>query len=381
MRLFPDPAVGVADPLLARACVLAERGRGTVSPNPLVGCVIVRDGVVIGEGYHERPGGPHAEVMALEAAGDAARGADVYVTLEPCNHHGRTPPCVDRLLEAGVASVTIGMHDPNAAVPGGGAAALRARGITVAWADDPGPFEHQNEAWLHRMRTGRPFVTAKVAVTLDGHPSLHSGVRSRITGPGGSRVTMELRGRATAVAVGAGTLAVDDPALTVRDAHGALAEHQPRRVVLTRTSVPAPDARLFNDGNGAATVVVDETLVPAAGSALLGTGAVVLGYRSHDGLAGAFRALAADGCDDVLVEPGPRLLSALWTERLIDVLVIVNAGGMGGAAPVLYHGPADADGDDLRPAMTAVSAAVVGDDAVTVWRPHAGDATRSEKGR
>jgi len=381
MRLFPDPAVGVADPLLARACALAERGRGTVSPNPLVGCVVVRDGAIVGEGYHERPGGPHAEVMALDAAGDAARGADVYVTLEPCNHHGRTPPCVDRLLAAGVASVTIGMPDPNPAVSGGGAAALGERGVRVTWSADPAPFERQNEAWLHRMRTGRPLVTAKVALTLDGHATLVTGRRSRITGTGGARVTTQLRERATAVGVGALTLAVDDPSLTVRDASGVLASRQPRRVVIARSTVPSRDARVFNDGNGAPTVLLDEAAATAAESALAGTDATVLGYRSGDGLAGALAALAADGCDDILMEPGPRLLSALWAERLVDMLVVVSAGGMGGPAPLLYDGPADATEDDLRPVMRAVAAAVVDDDAVTVWRPRSPGADRSEKGR
>lgn len=381
MRLFSDPTVGIAEPLLARACALAERGRGTVSPNPLVGCVLVRDGVVVGEGFHERAGGPHAEVVALDAAGEAARGADVYVTLEPCNHHGRTPPCVDRLLEAGVASVTIGMPDPNLGVSGGGAAALSMRGVRIGWAADPAPFERQNEAWLHRMRTGRPLVTVKVALTLDGHPTLADGVRSSITGAGGSSVTMELRSRATAIAVGARTLAVDDPALTVRDASGVLTTRQPRRVVLARTTIPAPDRRLLSDGSGAVTVVVDAAATDLARSVLDASPVAVLGYDAREGLAGALRTLAEDGVDDVLIEAGPALLSALWADRLIDVLVIVSAGGMGGPAPLLYDGPADAVGDDLLPTMRATSAAVVEGDAVTVWRPRSTGATRSEKGR
>ncbi len=156
MRLFSDVSSHIDDPWLRRAWILAESGRGTTSPNPLVGCVIVRDGEIVGEGYHERAGGSHAEVAALDAAGAATRGATAYVTLEPCTHHGRTPPCVDALIASGVERVVVGIRDPNASVSGGGVEALRAAGVDVRLADDPTPFAMQNEAWLASLAAQTP---------------------------------------------------------------------------------------------------------------------------------------------------------------------------------------------------------------------------------
>jgi len=370
MALFSDPSVGIADPLMARAFSLAERGRGTTSPNPLVGCVVARDGRIVGEGFHERAGGPHAEVVALDRAGEDARGADVSVTLEPCNHHGRTPPCVGRLLDAGVASVTIGMPDPNTEVSGGGAAALESAGVRVSWAADPTPFEAQNEAWLHRLRTGRPFVTVKVALTLDARLALATGERSRITGAGGLEVTRRLRARSSAVAVGARTLAIDDPALTVRGEDDAPHVRQPVRVVLARMSVPEPDARLFSDGLGPVLVLMAEDAPARAAAVLESRGARVVRYPAEHGVGAAFRALAAEGFDDVLVESGPSLFSAIWEQRAIDELVVVTAGGIAGlGGPVLGALASDGVAGALVPRMRAVESAVVGDDAVTLWRP------------
>lgn len=282
MTLFSDPSVGIADPMLRRAFELAERGRGTTSPNPLVGCVVVRDGVIIGEGFHERAGGPHAEVVALDAAGSAARGAHVYVTLEPCSHFGKTPPCVDRLLVEGVAAVTIGMRDPSAEA-GGGAARLQAQGVAVGWAANSTPFERQNEAWLTRLALGRPFVRVKTALTIDGRPALAASRRARITGAGGRSVTMRLRSEATGIAVGASTLIVDDPKLTVRDAADAPAR-SPRRFVLSRTTVPGPDFCAFtSDG---CTLVTSACASPADVQTLTTRGVRVLTYPANQSRAG-----------------------------------------------------------------------------------------------
>lgn len=370
MPLFSDPSVGIADSMLARAFRAAERGRGTVSPNPLVGCVVARDGAVIAEGHHERAGGPHAEIVALDAAGDAASGADVYVTLEPCNHHGLTPPCTERLIAARVASVTIGMADPNPHVTGGGAGALTAAGIRVSWAGDPAPFVRQNDAWLHRLRTGRPFVRVKIALTLDGRPALRPDERSQITGTGGATITMRLRSAATAVAVGARTLAVDDPLLTVREAGGVVASRQPRRVVFARTGVPDPAARMLSDGTGPVTLVVSDTVAAERIEALTALGVVTVRYDLREGLAGALSALADIGVNDVLVEPGPSLLTALWSGRLIDELIVVTAGGMAGTeAPALFAGAADSTHDRLTPVMVPYETGIADGDAVTVWRP------------
>ncbi|MGB4442233.1 MAG: bifunctional diaminohydroxyphosphoribosylaminopyrimidine deaminase/5-amino-6-(5-phosphoribosylamino)uracil reductase RibD [Coriobacteriia bacterium] len=369
MPLLSDPAVGISDPYLRRAFDLAERSRGTTTPNPLVGCVVVRDGEVVGEGFHARAGGPHAEVVALDDAGGSARGAHVYVTLEPCNHFGKTPPCVDRILADGVAEVTIGMRDPDPSVTGNGADALAAAGVIVHWADDPRPYEEQNEGWLTRIRLGRPFVRVKVALTIDGRPALAARRRSRITGAGGRRVTMALRRQASAIAVGASTVDIDDPALTVRDTEERVEDRSPRRIVLSRTCVPKLRSRVFTDGLGC-TLVTSESASADEVAAAEREGVRVLRYAYAEGPAGALAAVAADGVNDVLVEAGPSLLSALWRGRLIDELVLVTAGGMSGnAAPPLFLGTADSDGADLAPVFHAVEAAVADGDAVTVWRP------------
>lgn len=369
MTLLSDPAVGIADPYLRRAFELAERGRGTTTPNPLVGCVVVRGGEVVGEGFHARAGGPHAEVVALDDAAGAARGAHAYVTLEPCNHFGKTPPCVDRLLAEGVAEVTIGMRDPDPSVTGNGAEALAAAGVAVHWTDDPRPFEKQNEGWLTRIRLGRPFVRAKVALTMDGRPALAARRRSRITGAGGRRVTMALRRQASAIVVGASTVDIDDPVLTVRDAEERDEDRSPRRIVVSRTCVPGLRSRVFTDGGGC-TLVTSEAASADEVLAAEREGVRVLRYTYADGLAGALAAIAADGVNDVLVEAGPSLFSALWRGRLIDELVLVTAGGMSGnAAPPLFLGTADSDGADLAPVFYAVEAGVADGDAVTVWRP------------
>jgi diaminohydroxyphosphoribosylaminopyrimidine deaminase/5-amino-6-(5-phosphoribosylamino)uracil reductase len=268
-----------------------------------------------------------------------------------------------------VAAVTIGMSDPDDSVAGGGADQLSKAGIAVAWASDPGPFELQNEGWLTRITTGRPFVRVKVALTLDGRAALAARRRSRISGAGGRRITMRLRSEATAVAVGAATAAIDDPQLTVRDTAEQPAERNPLRLILSRTSVPNPRLSVFTDGNGPSVVVTSDAVSPQAVASLEACGVRVLRYAYRDGLTAALKAIAAEGINDVLVETGPSLFSALWRERLIDELVLVTAGGMSGnAAPPLFLGQADADGADLAPVMCPVETGVAEGDAVTVWR-------------
>lgn len=370
MSLFSDDAHRIDDPFLRRAYLLAERGRGTTSPNPLVGCVIVRDGVVVGEGFHLRAGGDHAEVCALRAAGAAAEGATVYVTLEPCNHFGKTPPCVQALLRAKVREVVIGMRDPNPDVRGAGAEALARAGISVRFAHDPTPFEAQNEAWLHRLRTGRPFITAKTALSLDGKPALTVARRARITGCGGARVTMLVRSRSTAVAVGAATALVDDPLLTVRDEHGLPADRQPIRIVLARTSVPRQTLSMLRDGLGPVILAVSDRADPSQVADFAAAGARIVRYPYAEGLRAAFESLAGIGIDDVLVEAGPSLLTALHRDRLIDRLLVVTAGGFAGnAAPPAYLGPPDAAGGDLDHPYRAEECAVFEEDVAVTWIP------------
>lgn len=364
MRLFSDDSACVIDPYLRYAFALAEQGRGTVAPNPLVGCAIVLEGAIVGGGWHRRAGEPHAEVLALRSAGDAARGATAYVTLEPCSHHGRTPPCTEALIEAGVVRVVIGMPDPSPAA-GGGAGVLEAAGVDVVFAEDPAPFESLNEGWLMVLRAGRPWVTAKVAVSLDGRVSAAPGVRSRISGDESGAITMRLRATSDAVLVGAGTALVDDPALTVREADGAPAPHQPLRVILAGER-DVSGASCVGDGLGPTAILTPEDgACPAAGP-----GCDVVTYPRSTGINGALEALAARGVNRVLAEPGPRLFTSLWDAGAIDELVLVHAGAVaGGDAPALYGGPGCGPVPELHSSMKAVEAGVSGDDAVTVWRP------------
>jgi diaminohydroxyphosphoribosylaminopyrimidine deaminase / 5-amino-6-(5-phosphoribosylamino)uracil reductase len=370
-RHFGDPYAVVADPHLRRACELAERGRGTTAPNPLVGCVLVRDGEVVGEGWHERAGGPHAEAAAIAAAGESARGATAYVTLEPCSHQGRTPSCAHALVRAGVSRVVVGAPDPTP-LASGGAIMMRDAGVEVVFADDPRPFHELDVEWLHRQRTGRPFVRVKIALTLDGRPALVEGVRSALTGEAARAFTMRLRSHADAVLVGAGTAAVDDPALTVRGEDGAPAERQPRRFVLTRTEQPSADRRMFHDGLGAVSVLVPDSV--ELDVALADVGAVAVAYETEDGLDGVMASLAIAGVVSLLVEAGPRLFGALMDADLIDELVLVHAGGLAGEeAPALFVGEPPDDPATLVRTMRAVEAGIVGSDAVTVWRPRRED--------
>ncbi len=195
---------------------LAERGRYTVTPNPLVGAVVARDGIAISECWHARAGGDHAEIGALRGAGEAARGATMYTTLEPCNHYGRTPPCTDAILRAGIARVVIGHLDPNPRMRGKSAEILRGAGVEVEVLDDPA-FERQNEQFMHYMRTGRPFVHLKLAATLDGRIAAAGGDSRWVTGEEARLRAHRLRAEAGTVLVGAGTVRADDPLLTPRD--------------------------------------------------------------------------------------------------------------------------------------------------------------------
>jgi diaminohydroxyphosphoribosylaminopyrimidine deaminase/5-amino-6-(5-phosphoribosylamino)uracil reductase len=366
LRLFTDVSSGVDDPFLARALTVAEHGRGATAPNPLVGCVIVSDGRIVGEGFHPRAGEPHAEVFALRDAGTAALGADVFVTLEPCAHIGRTPPCTDALIAAGVRRVVVGMRDPN---PGsaGGAQLLRAAGIRVEFAADPAPFAAQNEGWLKRMAVGKPFVTAKLALSIDGHGAFTPGGRASITGASGARVTRLLRRAVDAVVVSAATVIADNPALTVRDADGAVAPRQPVRIVLVRDTLPPVDAAVFTDG-------VAETWVLSVGSALVGVGNEFAGaqlMRSEGAaLSDALRVLGERGLDEVLIEPGPRLFSAAWESGVLDQMVTVTAGGCAGSdAPPTFVGSPDRRGNTLLGRMKPHEAGIVSDVSVTAWRP------------
>ncbi|NDL64982.1 bifunctional diaminohydroxyphosphoribosylaminopyrimidine deaminase/5-amino-6-(5-phosphoribosylamino)uracil reductase RibD [Acerihabitans arboris] len=238
---------------MARALGLARRGRFTTAPNPNVGCVIVREGNIIGEGFHLRAGEPHAEVHALRMAGAAARGATAYVTLEPCSHHGRTPPCADALVAAGVARVVVAMQDPNPQVAGRGMYLLRQAGVSVEHGLMMNEAEALNPGFLKRMRTGFPYVQLKLAASLDGRTAMASGESQWITSPQARRDVQAFRARAGAILTSAATVLADDPALTVRweslpesirEAYAQASLRQPVRVVVDSQNRVTPAHRL-----------------------------------------------------------------------------------------------------------------------------------------
>src|SRR6266571_3977409 len=230
--------------MMRRALALASRGRGLVSPNPLVGAVVVHDGQVVGEGWHDGPGNPHAEIHALRAAGDLARGATLYVTLEPCDHHGRTPPCTNAILEAGVARVVAAARDPNPIVDGRGFDRLRSAGVDVVADVLKAEAERLNEAFATHVRTGLPFVVLKMAATLDGKVAARDGTSRWITGKKARADAHRLRAASDAILVGSGTAIADDPSLTVRDAQRE--GPPPVRVLADSAGRVDERGRLFN---------------------------------------------------------------------------------------------------------------------------------------
>ena len=304
---------------------LAERGRYTVAPNPLVGAVVARGGIVVGEGWHSRAGGDHAEVVALREAGDAARGATLYVTLEPCNHHGRTPPCVEAILRAGVSRVIVGTLDSDPKMRGGGVA-LREAGVEVEVLDDP-IFVEQNEQFFHRMRTGRPFVHVKLATTLDGRIAAAGGDSRWVTGEDARHRAHELRAEAGAVLVGAGTARADDPLLTARD----LTQAPPRltRVVLDPGLTIDPRSRLARSvGEGPVVVFAAAEALDGREGGLEALGVeVVATPRSAEGLDLAYvlEELARRGVRGVLVEGGGETATGFVSQGLADKLTLFYA--------------------------------------------------------
>jgi diaminohydroxyphosphoribosylaminopyrimidine deaminase / 5-amino-6-(5-phosphoribosylamino)uracil reductase len=302
---------------LEHALELAERGRGTTHPNPVVGAIVVRDGEVVGEGWHERKGGPHGEIVALEAAGERARGATLYLTMEPCTHHGDTPPCATAVLEAGVARVVAGALDPNPEA-GGGLEELRAAGVEVELVDS---FEAraQNEAWRTWVAQSRPFVTYKAAMTLDGR--LTNPGERWISGEQSRRLVHELRAASDAVAVGMGTVRADAPRLDARDVGAA---RQPRRLAFGQGPLPA-------------------------GSELeLRTGA----------LADELTTLAAEGVQTLLLEGGPTIAASFFNEDLVDKVLVFIAPKLSGAGPWLLD-------EAVAPRrLTRLEARPIGEDVV-----------------
>ncbi|MEJ2481478.1 MAG: bifunctional diaminohydroxyphosphoribosylaminopyrimidine deaminase/5-amino-6-(5-phosphoribosylamino)uracil reductase RibD, partial [Acidihalobacter sp.] len=312
---------------MARALQLARRGLYTTHPNPRVGCVVVRDGEVVGEGWHERTGEPHAEVHALRAAGEGARGAIAYVTLEPCSHYGRTPPCSDALLEAGVARVVVAMRDPNPRVAGQGLARLAAAGVETASGLMEAEARALNPGFISRMERGRPWVRVKSAMSLDGRTAMASGESQWITGAEARADVQRWRAQADAVLTGSGTVLGDDPSLNVRLAAADLGiegdVRQPLRVVLdTKLSTP-PGARMFGLP-GKVLLFAAEGAVARRG-ALEASGAEICEVPADESgldLEAMLRELGAREINEVHVEAGARLSGALITAGLVDELVL-----------------------------------------------------------
>ncbi|MDX3228694.1 bifunctional diaminohydroxyphosphoribosylaminopyrimidine deaminase/5-amino-6-(5-phosphoribosylamino)uracil reductase RibD [Streptomyces sp. ME19-01-6] len=318
---------------MRRAVALAARGLGHTSPNPVVGCVILdADGRTAGEGWHQGAGGPHAEIHALRAAGERARGGTAVVTLEPCNHTGRTGPCAQALLDAGIARVVYAVADPHAEAAGG-AATLAAAGTAVESGLLAEEAAAVNEAWLTSMRRGRPFVLWKYAATLDGRSAAADGTSRWITSAASRADVHRLRAEADAVVVGSGTLRADDPQLAVRGPGGA---RQPLRVVLDRRATIAPGARVL-DGTAPTLVAVAED---APAPRLPGGAEMVRLPRAASGpgldIPALLGELHARGVRSVLLEGGPTLAGAFLAARAVDKVVGYLAPALLGAgAPAL----------------------------------------------
>jgi diaminohydroxyphosphoribosylaminopyrimidine deaminase/5-amino-6-(5-phosphoribosylamino)uracil reductase len=307
---------------MTQALRLAERGLYTTTPNPRVGCVIVKNGAVIGEGWHERAGGPHAEVHALRQAGDAANGADVYVTLEPCSHHGRTPPCAQALIDAGVRRVIAAMGDPNPLVAGEGLRRLEAQGIETRCGLMEKEARQLNPGFIARMNTGRPWVTVKVAASLDGRTALANGVSQWITGPAARSDVQRWRARSCAILTGIGTVLADNPQMTVREFDIG---RQPLRVVVdSALRIPA-ESKILQDGPILIACLEGQS---DKAEVLRGLGATVLELPAGDGrvcLKSLMGALAAREINEVLVEAGASLNGALLRAGLADELLLYYA--------------------------------------------------------
>jgi len=349
---------------MARALALAARGRGLTSPNPMVGAVVVRDDVIVAEGFHERAGGPHGEAAALSRAGDHARGATLYVTLEPCNHVGRTPPCVDAIVRAGIRRVVSATRDPNPRVTGGGTDALVAAGIEVT----NGVLEREardlNRVFFTAIERQRPHVTMKWAMTLDGKIAAFDRTSRWITGEAARREAHRLRSQSDAIVTGIGTVLADDPALTVR-----LEQPWPRepyRVVLdSRARLPLDAAMLRSGSRGRILVAVGDDAPAPPVAALESVGVTVLQCKSREGrvdVSDVCARLHALDVTAVLLEAGSGLGGAFLEAGLVDrVAVFVAPMLLGGArAPGPTGGTGLTLGDAVR--LTDLTTRPLGDD-------------------
>ncbi|HEU4641670.1 MAG TPA: bifunctional diaminohydroxyphosphoribosylaminopyrimidine deaminase/5-amino-6-(5-phosphoribosylamino)uracil reductase RibD [Gemmatimonadaceae bacterium] len=355
------PALTRDRAFMRRALSLARRGWGWTAPNPMVGAVVVRDGAVVGEGYHARWGEAHAEVAALRAAGALAGGATVYVTLEPCAHHGKTPPCTEALIAAGVARVVIAARDPNP-VATGGVERLRAAGIAVTTGVEEEAARELNAPFFHAHAASTPWITLKLAVSVDGAIADAEGRSRWITGARSRARVHLLRAGSDAVGVGVGTVVADDPSLTVRDAPAPRVA--PTRVIFDRTARTPVGATLVRTAREVPTVLVTERPDPARVRALEDAGVRVL---RADSLAVGLEALARGGIRSLLVEGGARVAGALLSGALVHRLIIFQGPVLLGAGALGAFAYAPGVSLAEAPRWRVLERRALGDDAMTVY--------------
>ena len=365
------------------ALELAAGGTGWVSPNPLVGCVIVNNGKVVGRGYHQRFGGPHAEVHALREAGNRAKGAVLYVTLEPCCHTGKTPPCVDAVLQARLGRVVAAMRDPNPRVDGGGLSRLQSAGVEVTVGVCEAEARRLNEAFVKHITTRWPFVTSKSAITLDGKIATRSGASRWITGEAARAVGHQLRHANDAILVGIGTVAQDDPQLTTRlpGRRGT----NPLRIVVDSTLRLSPGAQVADVAAERRTLIVTTEqaevakvkTLEARGVEVIRLPACGAGRVNLDALCAV---LGERGIASVLVEGGAVLTAALLRQRLIDKMVFFVAPKIIGGDGISAFGPCGIDTMEQALSLRDITSRQVGDDLMLEGYP-AWTACSSEAGR
>lgn len=356
--------------MMARALQLARRGLCTATPNPRVGCVIAAGGEIVGEGFHERTGEAHAEVLALNAAGPRTRDATAYVTLEPCSHHGRTPPCAHSLVAAGVVRVVAAMQDPNPLVAGQGLAALRAAGVEISLGVLEQEARELNIGFVSRMTRGRPWLRLKAAASLDGKTALNNGASQWITSEPARRDGHAWRARSCAVLTGVGTVRDDDPRLTVREVETS---RQPLRVIVDSRLETPVSARILNDVPAGAPVLIACAIDDATRSATLrARGAEILVLPNSAGkvdLATLLGELGRRGINEVLSEAGFRLNGSLLREGCVDELLLYLAPCLiGDAAQGLVNLPELASLGDRRQ-LEIIDLRRVGEDIRILARP------------
>ncbi|MEC9410742.1 MAG: bifunctional diaminohydroxyphosphoribosylaminopyrimidine deaminase/5-amino-6-(5-phosphoribosylamino)uracil reductase RibD [Pseudomonadota bacterium] len=338
-RLLPTDLEWMSDALR-----LAKKGLYTTSPNPRVGCVIVKDGVKVGEGWHQKAGEPHAEVHALRAAGDEARGATAYVTLEPCSHYGRTPPCAEGLIKAGVARVVGAVRDPNPSVAGRGYEMLRQAGIEVVESCLEAGAGAINAGFMKRMRTGLPYVRIKLAMSLDGRTAMASGESQWITGSAARRDVQALRAQSCAVITGAESVIIDNPSMTVRPDEAGLDIpeglcRQPLRVIVDGAHRVSNEATILDKPGDILIAARTPPASPINRDPSLGALNYWSGERDeHTDIDALLRHLASQGSNEVLIESGAKLTGAFVSAGLVDELIVY-------CAPTLL-------GSDARPLLS-----------------------------